>query len=178
MIDPREYGKALFLLAEERGTGDSVLSDLETAERAFSALPSYEKLLDSPAVSGEEKSRLIDEAFAPLDKDVVSFLNILAERHAIYDFPKCVTAYRALYDEARGNLRVVAVSAVPMNKEQIAALSQKLAKKTGKTVFLENEVDPSILGGLRLRYAGIQIDASLRTKLDALEKQIAGMILG
>ena len=73
---------------------------------------------------------------------------------------------------------MVAVSAVPMNKEQIAALSQKLAKKTGKTVFLENEVDPSILGGLRLRYAGIQIDASLRTKLDALEKQIAGMILG
>ncbi|HBJ18599.1 MAG TPA: ATP synthase F1 subunit delta [Clostridiales bacterium] len=178
MIDPREYGKALFLLAEERGTGDAVLSDLETAEGAFSALPSYEKLLDSPAVSGEEKRRLIDEAFASLDPDVVSFLNILAERHAVYDFGKCVAAYRALYDEARGNLRVVAVSAVPMNEGQIAALSKKLAEKTGKTVLLRNEVDPSILGGMRLRYAGIQIDASLRTRLDTLEKQIAGMVLG
>lgn len=178
MIDPREYGKALFLLAEERGTGDRVLSDLETAQSAFAALPSYEKLLDSPAVPGEEKQRLIDEAFAPLDGDVVSFLNILAERHAVYDFPKCVASYRAFYDEARGNLRVVAVSAVPMNDGQIAALSKKLAEKTKKNIFLQNEVDPSILGGLRLRYAGIQIDASLRTRLDTLEKQIAGMILG
>ena len=178
MIDPREYGKALFLLAEERGTKDTVLSDLETAEAAFSSLPAYEKLLDSPAVSVEEKHRLIDEAFAPLDGDVLSFLNILAERHAVYDFPKCVAAYRTFYDEACGNLRVTAVSAVAMNEGQIAALSKKLSAKTGKTVFLKNEVDPSILGGVRLRYAGIQIDASLKTRLDALEKQIHGMVLG
>lgn len=178
MIDAREYGKALFLLAEERGTGEAVLSDLETAEAAFRAFPAYEKLLDSPAVSTEEKHRLLDEAFAPLNGDVLSFLNILAERHSVYDFPKCVGAYRAFYDEARGNLRVTAVSAVPMTKEQTDALTKKLAAKTGKTVLLKNEVDPSILGGVRLRYAGIQIDASLKTRLDALEKQILGTVLG
>lgn len=178
MSDPKEYGKALFLLAEERGTLEETLSDLSAAGDALAAYPSYQRLLDSPAVPVGEKRALIRSAFSVLQEDTVSFLSLLAERHALYSFSKCAAAYRALYDEARGIERVGAVSAVPMTRKQKEVLTEKLSRMTGKTVLLENTVDPSLLGGIRLRCAGIQLDSSLRTRLNTLEKQLAALIVG
>lgn len=178
MSDPKEYGKALFLLSEERGTSEVTLSDLAAVEEALAAFPRYGRLLDSPALPMTEKRELIRTAFSVLQTDTVSFLCILAERHAVFCFPKCAAAYRALYDEVRGIERVVAVTAVPMTDEQKARLTEKLSRMTKKTVILKNETDPSLLGGIRLRCAGIQLDSSLRARLNALEKRLAALIVG
>lgn len=178
MSDPKEYGKALFLLAQERESLEETLSDLVAVEEALATYPSYQRLLDSPALPIKEKREMIASAFSVLQADTVSFLSLLAERHALFSFSKCAATYRALYDEARGIERVDAVSAVPMTEKQKTALSEKLSRMTGKTVLLNNTVDSSLLGGIRLRCAGIQLDSSLKTRLDTLEKQLASLIVG
>ncbi|MCQ2413823.1 MAG: ATP synthase F1 subunit delta [Clostridia bacterium] len=172
MIDPREYGKALFLLAEERGSSKAVGEDLKTVKAVLEQNPDYLLLLDTPAVKSEEKCALIDKAFADIDRDVVNFLKILSEKHEVYNFPRCADTFGALLDESLGILRAQVVSAVPLSDSQKERLSKKLGFETGKTVLLSNTVDPSLLGGVQLRYAGVQIDGSLAGRLSALEKAI------
>ena len=177
MIDAREYGKALFLLAEEEGTTELALGDIRLVKEAMSKHPTYETLLDTPALPVETKLGLIDEAFAGINANVKNLLKILCEKHATHDMPKVASVFEALYDEARGNLRVEAITALPMTKKQLAAMQNKLELQTGKHIFIENIVDASILGGVTLRYGGVQIDGSVKARLESLEKSLKGLVV-
>lgn len=177
MIDAREYGKALFLLSEEEGTTELALGDIRLVKEAMSKHPAYETLLDTPALPVETKLGLIEEAFADIDANVKNLLKILCEKHATHDMPKVADVFEALYDEARGNLRVEAITAIPMTKKQLGALQNKLELQTGKHIFIENIVDASILGGVTLRYGGVQIDGSVKARLESLEKSLKGLVV-
>ena len=77
MAYSNEYGKALFMLTEERGTTESVLDGVVLADKLFSENPDYVKLLDTPALSKTEKLALVDEAFSGFDEDLKSLIKIL-----------------------------------------------------------------------------------------------------
>ncbi len=177
MIDPKEYGRALFLLSEERATTERVRDDLETVAAVLKSNPSYLSLMDTPAVGLSEKEGLLDRAFGALDTDVVSFLKILAGKHSLYAFGEAHRAYVALYEASRGIERAEAVTAIAMSDAQRAALTEKLSRITGKTILLQNTVDPSVLGGVKLRFLGRQLDGTLKTRLTSVERAIKDTIV-
>ena len=86
-------------------------------------------------------------------------------------------AYLSEYDKARGIERVEAVTAVAMTEAQLAALRAKLTALTGKTVVIRNTTDPTILGGMKLRYSGLQLDGSVRSRLDAFERSLKEIVI-
>lgn len=177
MTDAKEYGKALFLLTEEEGTTDIVLADLHVAKDAILQNPQYEKLLDTPALAKSEKIALIDQAFSSLDGIFVNFLKILCEKRAVHLLPKAADVYFSLYDESRGIERVEAVTAVAMTQAQIAAMTKKLESQTGKKIIIKNTIDKTILGGVKLRYAGIQLDGSVQKRLENFEKSLKNIVI-
>ena len=126
MTNTREYGRALFMLTEELGTTDSVLSDVEALRTAIRQNPEYLRLLDSPTLKKEERTALIGEALGILDANLVNLIKILCERHAVRTFPYVEKTYVALYNESRGIEEVTAISAIPMTDAQISALTEKL----------------------------------------------------
>ena len=64
-----------------------------------------------------------------------------------------------------------------MTDSQIEALRTKLAQETGKTIIINNTIEPEILGGIKLRYLGRQLDASLKTRLDNFEKSLKNTVI-
>ena len=177
MTGGTEYGKALFMLTEERGTTDAVLPDVKAAEKIFSDNRDYVKLLDTPALSKAEKLALCDSAFSALDEDVRSLIKLLCERHSIHAFREVAREFSKLYDESRGIEHVEAVTAVAMTDEQIALMKKKLEKQTGKTIIIKNTVSPEILGGVKLRYSGKQLDGSVRTRLEKFEESLKNTVI-
>ena len=177
MIAELEYAKALFMLAEEENSCETTLLDLRAVIAAIKENRSYLELLDTPALSKEEKLSLIDEAFSSVAVSLVNFIKILCEKRSTRLLPNVLKEYEALYDEKFGILRVEAVSARPMSEEQMAALREKLEKEKQKTVVITNTVEPEILGGLKLRFSGVQLDGSLRTRLDKIEASLKNVIV-
>ena len=177
MTGGAEYGKALFMLAEERGGTELCLRDLAAVCEILKQNPKYVKLLDTPAVTKAEKLALIDEAFASLDGDLVSLIKILAERHSVYTFFGVRDAFVSLYNSSRGIEEAEAVSAVPMDDTQLKRLREKLEAMTGKKILLKNTVSPEILGGVKLRFSGKQIDGSVRTRLQKFEESLKNTVI-
>ena len=177
MINYEEYGRALFLVGEERGTLKDIYEDAETLSRVLAENGAYIRLMDTPALPTEEKCALIDRAFGALNRDLINFVKILTERRSFYLFERAMATYRALYDERLGILPVEAVSAVALSDAQRAALSAKLAAKTGKRIRLSNTVDPTVLGGLLLRYDGKQVDGTLAVRLSKLGEALSNIIV-
>ena len=172
-----EYGKALFLLSEESGSTETVLFDVKAADEIFSKNPAYVKLLDTPAITKSEKLHLVDEAFKALDLSVKNLIKILCERHSVFSFCDVAKTYLALYDESRGIEHVEAVTAIAMTEEQLDAMKAKLSEITGKQIIIKNTIDPKILGGAKIRYSGIQIDGSVKTRLDKFEMSLKNTVI-
>ena len=177
MINVTEYAKALFELTEELGSTESVRSELISVGEIFKENPDYIKLLDTPALAKEERLGLIDTAFSALDLYLVNLLKMLCEARACFAIDRFISAYCAQYDTARGIERVSALTATAMSEEQKNALRRALEEKTGKTIIIENTVDKSTLGGVKLRYMGRQIDGSLKTRLEVFEKRLRETVL-
>ena len=177
MTDTREYGIALFKLAEECGATEEILGDVLTLRAVIDSEPSYTRLLDTPTLKKAERTALVGEALGSLNLYLVNTVKLLAERRLAYTLPTTLDAFLAEYDASRGIERVEAVSAVALSEEQLARLTERLEKITGKTVKIRNTIDADILGGIKLRYCGIQLDGSVKTRLDSLEKKLKNILI-
>lgn len=173
----KNYGDALFMLAKELGEIDIVKNDFDTLGAVVEENSEYLKLLDTPSLSREERVKLVDTAFGTLNKNLVNLVKILAERRLVYLVSKIRQAYMLAYDEHYNIERVEAISAIPLTSEQINKLQLKLEKVTGKQIVVTNTIDSSILGGMKLRYLGIQLDGSIKTKLDNFEKSLKDLVI-
>lgn len=177
VIDAQAYGKALFLLAAQEQADTRVREELELVCQAFARYPSYVTLLDTPALATAEKLRLVRAAFGQAEPMLLNFLCILCERRACYRLSACAAAYGACYDEAHEIVRATAITALPMTPQQCQALQSRLAAITGKTVVLQNPTQPALIGGITLRYGGVQLDGSIRSRLERLRRSLRETIV-
>jgi F-type H+-transporting ATPase subunit delta len=84
---------------------------------------------------------------------------------------------RAFADRAarhRGASRITARVAHAVTKDQMMALESAVSKSLGRTVSVDVEVDPALIGGVQVKIGSRLIDASVRTKLNALTNLMKG----
>ena len=171
------YANALFSLSEELGVSEAVLRDVALTAEILKKNPDYLKLADTPAVSVPEKLSLLDGAFSSLEESVLNLVKILAEKHSVYLFSEIAKEYASLYNESRGIFEAEAVTASALTAENSDKLKEKLEQLTGKTIIIKNTVDKSVLGGIKLRYMGRELDGTLKGRLSLIEKSLKNTIL-
>ena len=172
------FAKALYSLAEEEKLQEQFLRELRVMQEAFAQEPDFLTLLGVPNLSKQEKCIILDNCFR--DKVhiyVLNFTKLLTTKGGIRHFDDCCKAYRDIYNEANGIMPVTAVSAVALTPEQTQRLTEKLTQITGKTVELQNKVDPSVLGGVRLDYDGKQVDGTVQGRLDSVRNLLKNTVL-
>jgi F-type H+-transporting ATPase subunit delta len=75
----------------------------------------------------------------------------------------------------QGTTTAEVVTAVALNEQDKAKLAEYLsAYFGGKIAITKTEVDPGLIGGIVIRVGGKLIDGSIRSRLTALRKQLAG----
>ena len=171
-MNPTEYGKALYLLAKEEEISDIILQQANDITALLNENPKYVTLLDTPSVTNAEKNALLDKAFSDLHQHLLNFMKILTSKRAMYLFSRAISAYKDAYEEDNNILNAYAVTVVPLSKQQLDALCAKLCKITGKNVLLQNRVDTTLVGGIRLQFDGKQLDATVQTQLASLKKSL------
>jgi len=172
------YGNALYTLAREDGLSASILDELTALDQSFQQESGFVRLLSTPALSKEERCKILDDSFrGKVQPYVLNFLKILTEKGYMRHFSDCCKTYRDQYNEDNGILPVVAITAVSLSAEQSVRLTEKLSRVTGKTIALANRVDPSCLGGVRLEFDGKQLDDTVAHRLDAIGRMLKSTVL-
>ena len=172
------YGQGLYALAKEEGLEEVIMEQLQVLDACFCEQPDYLKLLSSHDLPKQERPALLDEGFRhQVHLYVLNFLKLLTEKSYIRQFGDCCRAYREQYYEDKGILEVRADSAVELTETQKQRLTDKLTVLTGKKIALLCRVDPTVLGGIRLNYDGMQVDGTLQGRLDAIGKQLKNTVL-
>ena len=167
------YGKALFLLCQEEGVDGEVLSQLREVCALLKDNPDYVRLMTTPDLSRDKRGGILEETFGgSVHEYLLSFMCILAENGTFEELPSCEQQYIKLYNAAHGIIEAVAVSAVPINGDQLAVLAERLGKKLHSKIELSCRIDPSCIGGVRLEMDGQSFDGSVRARLDAIKDSL------
>ena len=167
----RPYASALFDLASSENQLASVETSLSDISRLIGESADFARFLRSPVISADNKASALDAllAKATTNELVGNFLRLVAQNGRLFALDAIIAGFRDLAAKARGETSADVTSAAPLNADQIAALGETLKAKIGKTVTLNQFVDPSLIGGLQVKVGSQMIDSSLKTKLAAMK---------
>jgi F-type H+-transporting ATPase subunit delta len=165
------YAQALFDLALETGRLDAVRADVVSLKTAWTESADLRRLATSPVISTADQAKgLVAVATqAKFEKNTVNFLGLLAQNGRARDLGAVVAGFERLYAKHAGIVAAEVVSAQPLDAKQLAAIKTALNASLGKAPELTTRVDPSILGGLKVKVGSKLFDASLKTKLDQMK---------
>ena len=172
------YAQALYDLAKDEQLTEPICAQLQALQAGFAAEPDFVRLLSSHSLPKEQRCGILEDSFRDqVHTYVLSFLKILVEKDYVRHFSECCKAYKIFYNQDHGILPVQAVTAAKLTDDQARRLTEKLEKLTGKTVELENRVDASVLGGVRLDYDGKRVDGTVKNRLDAIGALLKNTVL-
>jgi F-type H+-transporting ATPase subunit delta len=167
------YARSLFEVAEEHDRIDVVREQLGQFADALAESRELELFFFSPYFSTEEKKEGLDKAVEGADDIVRNFLAVLIENHRMPALMRVRREYDRLWQEANRLLPVQVTSAVELDEAVTRQIGDEIGRQTGRKVELTSTVDPDVLGGIVLRVGNSILDASIRTRLERLRKQVA-----
>jgi len=164
----RPYAKAAFKFAAEAkafaewsamlGFAAAVMSDKTVA-----------KALDNPQLTADKKAELFikicgDKLSAPGKQ----FVHQLAQNKRLKALPQVSVLFEKLLAEQQRKQEVQVTSAYQLSAAEQENLKKVLAKKLGKEINLQSDVDKKLIGGVIIRAGDMVIDSSVRGKLQQL----------
>jgi F-type H+-transporting ATPase subunit delta len=122
-----------------------------------------------------KKSCLFSERAGGLSLDVLGVVAHLLEKGKLGELSYIAIEYQHLLDMhygVHGAEMAEVTTAIALDDEYKLLLGKKLSDIMGRPVVIRANVDPSIVGGIRIRVGDKLIDGSLRRKLDMLSKEL------
>jgi F-type H+-transporting ATPase subunit delta len=165
------YAQALFDLAKDGDSITAIEADLKTLKAMLAESTDLRRLLPSPVFKSDVKGKVLlaladAGAFNATTK---KFLGFLSQNQRVSALPSIITSFEQLSAAHRGVVTAEVVTAMKMTAVQTKAVAAALQKALGKAPEIETRIDPSILGGIKVRVGSRLFDASLRSKLDSLK---------
>ena len=165
------YAQALFDLANDENKIAAVEADLRSLKAMMADSRDLRVLLSSPAFTAQDKAKglLAVAQKAGFDPTTLKFLGLISANGRASALSSVISAFQALSDERRGVVSAHVTTALPLTPVQAAGVAAALRQALGKDPEIETQVDPAILGGIKVRVGSRLFDASLGTKLDSLK---------
>ncbi len=171
------YSEAVFELACEQGAEDTVKEEFDSLAVVFGDNPEFAKLLAVPTVAIGEKLDILEKTFKGRVSELTyNLLCVVTEKGRAEAIPAIAEDYRNRWYEMKNIAEVKVTTSIPLSENLRSKLKAKLESVYKKSVILTEKTDPSIMGGIVINYGNTMLDGSVKTKLDAIQKQIKGII--
>lgn len=169
----RVYAEALFEVAADQDQLDEIHEQLGELADALDESSDMRVFFFSPYFSSAEKREAISAAISGASPELVNFLELLAEKHRMPVIFRIRRRFDELWARANKRLGVTLTSAVELDQKIVDRVGSEIERQTDRSIDLASEVDPEILGGVVLRVGNMVLDASLRSRLARLRKEVA-----
>lgn len=164
------YAKAIFEIAESKGTASAVLSDMLHIKKTVEENKELADFLNSPTIKGDVKWNVLKEVFKDVQPQTAGLFQLIMVNKRFEILSEITVSYQSLFNIANNNELAIVTTAIPMD----AALEQQVLAKiksfSAKNITIENHIDPSIIGGFVIRMGDKQFNASLANKLQELKR--------
>jgi F-type H+-transporting ATPase subunit delta len=163
----RPYADALFKAAGADAAGVAAWLDELAAVAANEQLRQFAEAPQStPAQVFEVVSGVLKTALPQMGQN---FLRTVIDNGRITALPEIAAQFRVLKNTQQGSFDAVVHSAFDMDAAALADLSGVLEKRFGRKLNLQVQLQPDLIGGVRVVVGDEVLDTSIKARLEQMK---------
>lgn len=171
------YAKALFQTVVNENLEERVYNDLLIVLQILKLVPELSSIAKKPLISSFRKKKLYQEIFADkVTPTTINFIQFLVDKDRDYLLKDIILQFQKLYFEHKNYLPVEIYLPKEFGDDLKSKIVNKIAESTGKKIIPKFIIDPSIIGGFKIKIEDWVFDATLRNKLNSLHQELISSI--
>jgi F-type H+-transporting ATPase subunit delta len=138
-------------------------------------MPDVAVLANNPKISAEDLSKLLSGMVkTKLDDKVSAFLRLINQNHRLAALPEIAAQFELLKNQSEGAAEILITSAFPLEGDALNSLLASLKKRFGgKELRPTIEVDPSLIGGVRIQVGDEVLDSTVKAQLATMQASLS-----
>jgi F-type H+-transporting ATPase subunit delta len=129
--------------------------------------------LSSPIINPLQKQNALLTVFKSSHQLVINFIKLVCSKNRENILLEIADCFLDLYRKNQGIEKVSVQSATELNESDKTSIQQYVQKLTGaKSVELHTEINPSVIGGMVIKFGDNLLDSSVAAKLRKLKKEL------
>jgi F-type H+-transporting ATPase subunit delta len=166
----RPYAGALFETARASGEGlDRWLAFVDELAALMSHPQVAEVVADPKLDDGQVADLLAGLVKQQLPAAATNFLKLVVANQRLTALPEVAVQFRQLKNEAEGVADCLIETAFPLSDGEVGELVAALAKRFGTKLRPSVEVNPGLIGGVRIAVGDQVLDSSVRARLNQMQ---------
>jgi F-type H+-transporting ATPase subunit delta len=172
----RRYATALADVVTARGEAQEVKEELAAWSEMMQSNEQLLEVFRNPTIPYEQKRKVLSTliARARVRPTTANFLQVLLQNQRLAELSEVNKRFAQILDERSGVVSAEVTTARPVAQASQAALHEKLAAMTGKSVRLSFTTDEELIGGIVTRIGSTIYDGSVRNQLQQVRERLAG----
>ncbi|GFP92111.1 ATP synthase subunit o mitochondrial [Phtheirospermum japonicum] len=168
------YASALYIAAVKTNALDKIESELLTLVEASKKSPTFSQFMRDISVTKDTRVKAITDicSQAKFSDITKNFLVVVAEAGRLGHLERMSQRFAELTMAHRGEVKATVTTVIPLPPQEEKELKETLQVilGQGKTVMVDQRIDPSILGGLVVEFGQKVFDMSIRTRARQMER--------
>lgn len=164
----RPYAEALF----KTGGGATLAAEVN-ALGAVAADETLRRFAESPKIGAEMLFNVVSDVLGRkglvLSAAAQNFLRTVVDNGRLSVLPEIAAQFQALVNAASGVSDAVVHSAFPMDEAQLAEVMAALEKRFARRLEGTVQVDPTLIGGIRVVVGDEVLDTSVKARLEQMK---------
>ncbi len=176
MIDRKitmRYVKGLIEAASHQNCIDDVGKALKSLDSIVSQHRDVTDIIYNPTVASERKKKFVAGLLPTGSPELLGrFLDYVIDKKREKILESVCKEYIIAADTLQGIIRAKVISAIELTDKQVSRLEKEIESVLQMKVVLESEIDPNILGGVKIYTGTNVIDGSVTGRLDSFQKHL------
>ena len=172
----RRYAKGLVQTLKDEKEYVLVHRELSEFSRLLKADPRLKAGLETLLHSPHQKQEILEiiKTHMGLHAKSSRFLEVILDENRLVLLDLILEQLETVWFAAQGIERITVASVVELDAGQRRSLSANLEKAFGKKIHLQNEIDPRLIAGIRIKKGSLIYDFSLQDNLRQLRRALVG----
>src|SRR5262245_28726955 len=141
--------------------------------QAVDDVPELKALIRNPELDPPAKAAALDAVLEGSDELLRNFIRLVTQKGRASELDEIAREYDALVSAEEKILNVELTTAFELSDEEAASIVKQIEEASGQRVEAARTVDPDLIGGLVLKAGSLEVDSSIRGRLDRLRRELA-----
>ena len=170
------YSTALYEAAVAENSVEAIWNDVKKLKKLLVENADFTSYMINPLWTEKDKTDVLNDTakILGLNKDTTNCLQSMIENRRMAELSSVLNDFEDMYYKKSSIAKVKVETVKSLTAMQESKLSKVLESVLKQNVVIDYEINPSILGGLRIQCGSKMFDDCLASKLNYLENTMKG----